>query len=149
MGDGSWDVYKRQLIGNRTANYIDNREYPGPQTFGFTQRRKGICRFSRLTDNNDCLLYTSHSSKERRHIPLDVEWINRFLDLSLSEKEMKDILAKLDCQFEDNDVLPPTFRPDLEHKADIAEEIARFYGYNKIPVTGLKGRDVYKRQVLC
>ena len=48
---------------------------------------------------------------------------------------MKAILAPLDCQFDGDDVLVPTFRPDLEHKADIAEEIARFYGYNNIPST--------------
>ncbi len=76
---------------------------------------------------------------ERRRIPLDADWINRFLDISLSAEEMKSILQKLDCEFDGSDILVPTFRPDLVHKADIAEEIARFYGYDRISATPLKG----------
>jgi phenylalanyl-tRNA synthetase beta chain len=76
---------------------------------------------------------------ERRRIPLDADWINRFLDISLSAEEMKSILQKLGCEFDGSDILVPTFRPDLVHKADIAEEIARFYGYDRISATPLKG----------
>ena len=52
---------------------------------------------------------------------------------------MQTILEKLGCEFDGDTILTPTFRPDLEHKADIAEEIARFYGYNRIPGTALRG----------
>ena len=76
---------------------------------------------------------------QHRKIRLETDWINRFLDTSLTTEEMKAILLKLDCTFDGEDIVVPTFRPDLVHKADIAEEIARFYGYNKIPGTALSG----------
>ncbi len=100
------------------------------------------CELVELLDAGDVLddvMIDNHSSSERRRIHLDVDWINRFLDLSLDVDKMKTILKKLDCEFDDDTILVPTFRPDLEHKADIAEEIARFYGYNKIPGTALAG----------
>ncbi len=90
-------------------------------------------------DVTDGTVTDSHFTPEHRKIRLDAEWINRFLDTSLSAGEMKTILKKLDCGFEGDDIVVPTFRPDLVHKADIAEEIARFYGYNKIPGTILSG----------
>ncbi len=100
------------------------------------------CELIELLDAGDVLddvIIDNHSSSERRRIHLDTDWINRFLDLNLSADEMKVILKKLDCEFDGDEILVPTFRPDLEHKADIAEEIARFYGYNKIPGTALSG----------
>ena len=100
------------------------------------------CELVELLDAGDVLdgvLMDDHSCSERRRISLDTDWINHFLDLNLSADEMRSILHKIDCEFDGNDILVPTFRPDLEHKADIAEEIARFYGYNKIPGTCLTG----------
>ena len=70
---------------------------------------------------------------------LETQWINEFLHVNLTAEEMKAILAKLGCGFEGDVILIPTYRPDLTHKADIAEEIARFYGYNNIPSTSIKG----------
>ena len=75
----------------------------------------------------------------RRKVRLEPDWINRFLDIHLTADEMKGILRKLNCEFDGEDIIVPTFRPDLVHKADIAEEIARFYGYDKIPCTSLSG----------
>ena len=90
-------------------------------------------------DVMDGIIMDNHSKAQPRKIPLEAAWINRFLDLSLSEEEMRTILSKLGCQFDGDLVILPTYRPDLVHKADIAEEIARFYGYNKIPSTSIRG----------
>jgi phenylalanyl-tRNA synthetase beta chain len=90
-------------------------------------------------DVTDGAVTDIHYTPEHRKIRLDVDWINRFLGTSLSADAMREILKKLDCTFDGDDIVVPTFRPDLEHKADIAEEIARFYGYNKIPGTMLGG----------
>ncbi len=100
------------------------------------------CELVELLDAGDVLddvIIDDHSSHEQRRIPLETEWTNRFLNIQLTAEEMKEILKKIDCQFDGDTILVPTFRPDLEHKADIAEEIARFYGYNRIPSTPLRG----------
>ena len=90
-------------------------------------------------DVTDGAVAVKNYAPENRRIPLDAGWINRFLDTSLSSGEMKAILEKLGCAFEGDEIVVPTYRPDLVHKADIAEEIARFYGYNRIPGTALRG----------
>lgn len=78
-------------------------------------------------------------NKKQVKIPLDCEFINRFLNINLSKEEMIDILSKIDCKVINNEVVVPSYRSDLKLKNDIAEEIARFYGYNKILSTPLKG----------
>lgn len=72
-------------------------------------------------------------------IPFQPEWINAFLGTEIDEKRMIEILTSLECRIEDGIIIPPSFRADLEHKADIAEEIARIYGYNNIPTTKIRG----------
>ena len=68
-------------------------------------------------------------------IPLDPDRINRLLGIDLSKEEMVSILEKLEMKVEDNKVIPPYFRLDIEQEADIAEEILRFYGYDKLGST--------------
>lgn len=100
------------------------------------------CELVELLDAGDVMdgiLMDDHSSSDRRRIHLDANWVNGFLNTQLSLEEMKAILTRLDCKFDGDDILVPTFRPDLEHKADIAEEIIRFYGYNKVEGTQLSG----------
>ena len=76
---------------------------------------------------------------EPKKIKFECDWMNSFLSLNVSKEEMIDILARLDCKVEDDYIIVPTYRADLEHKADIAEEIARIYGYDRIPTTQLSG----------
>lgn len=73
-------------------------------------------------------------------IKLDAEWINCFLGTDVSKENMIDILTSLSFELRGDDIIVPSWRSDVEHKADIAEEIARFYGYNKIPSTLMKGQ---------
>ena len=75
-------------------------------------------------------------------IKLDADWINRFLGINVSKADMIKTLEKLEFTVEDDVITVPSFRSDVEHKADIAEEIARFYGYDKIETTNLKGSAV-------
>ena len=71
-------------------------------------------------------------------IKLDVDRINELIGTNISEKEMIDILEKLDIKVENGYAVAPYFRMDLEFVADIAEEIARFYGYDKLDTTLVK-----------
>ena len=65
-------------------------------------------------------------------IKLDVERINNLLGTNLSKKEIIDILEKLEIKIENDMAIAPYFRMDLEFLADLAEEVARIYGYDKL-----------------
>ena len=68
-------------------------------------------------------------------IKLEPEKINSLLGTNISENEMIEILNKLDIKVENGIAIAPYFRMDLECRADIAEEIVRFYGYDKLETT--------------
>lgn len=75
-----------------------------------------------------------------RTVLFDPDWINQFLGISLKEEEMIKILNRLSFKVQDGKVFIPSFRMDVLEKADIAEEIARIYGYDKIPSHMIRGR---------
>jgi phenylalanyl-tRNA synthetase beta chain len=87
----------------------------------------------------DGMIDVDASDKTPFTLKLEHEWINRFLGINIPKEEMVKILEKVGFTVNGDDVTVPFFRIDIEHKADIAEEIARFYGYNNIPTTVLKG----------
>ena len=77
---------------------------------------------------------------ERKHLPLDPDKINKFLGIDLTTDEMVRILTSLEFEVSDDLIVtPPTFRGDIILMNDIAEEIARIYGYDNIPNTIMKG----------
>ena len=68
------------------------------------------------------------------------EWTNKFLGIDLPAEKMVEILEKIGYKVENGVITVPSFRAgDTRHKADIAEEIARFYGYDVIPNTAVQG----------
>ena len=77
--------------------------------------------------------------KEQRVLPFEPERMNQFLGLNVPESEMVEILTRLEFKVEDGKVYVPSFRNDVEGIADVAEEVARIYGYDKIPTTMLQG----------
>ncbi len=85
------------------------------------------------------LIDADYSDKTSRTVTLTPEWINRFIGIDLAETEMVRILTALGFGCDGRTITIPSFRADVAHKADIAEEIARIYGYNNIPVTALRG----------
>ena len=68
-------------------------------------------------------------------LPLDADKINKFLGVDLSYDYMKDVLERLECKVDGDKITVPSFRADLTCMQDIAEEIIRIYGYNKIKST--------------
>ena len=75
---------------------------------------------------------------EPKTLPLEVEKVNRLLGTDISKEEMVRYLNLLEVPVEGDTILVPSFRPDLNLMADIAEEIGRSYGYNEIPTTAFK-----------
>ena len=72
-------------------------------------------------------------------IKLEPEKINALLGTDLEEDLMREILVSLGFILNGDDIYVPSWRGDVEHYSDIAEEVARFYGYNKIPCTLMRG----------
>jgi len=75
---------------------------------------------------------------EAKTVPLEVDKINRLLGTDISKEQMVDYLNRLEIEVQDDTILVPSWRPDLNLMADIAEEIGRSYGYNEIPITAFK-----------
>ncbi len=75
--------------------------------------------------------------KEGRRIAFDWEKVNQLLGTEISKETMIDYFKKidLDYDYEKEEVMAPSWRQDLECLADMAEEVARFYGYDNIPTT--------------
>ena len=71
-------------------------------------------------------------------IKLDYDRINSLLGTNISKEEMISILEKLEIKVENDTAIAPYFRMDLEFLADIAEEVVRFYGYDKLETTLIK-----------
>ena len=82
--------------------------------------------------------------KDKHRIPFMPEKYNKLLGTDVSNDQMMDIFKRLEIGYDKdkNELVIPYFRQDLIGQADIAEEVARFYGYDKIPTTLPKGQGV-------
>ena len=93
--------------------------------------------------------------EEVKKIDFNQDFVNKFLNINLTPEEMKKILLALGFSFKENEIIVPYFRKDISNMYDISEEIARFYGYNNIKSTTLKGThfskssdyEVFKKKV--
>ncbi len=76
-----------------------------------------------------------------RTVDFDYKKINALLGIELSEAEMRALLEKLFFRFDgDGWMIVPPYRGDIVNTADIAEEVVRLYGFDKIPATRFAGR---------
>ncbi len=78
---------------------------------------------------------------DSRTVDFDYKKINALLGIELSEAEMRALLEKLFFRFDgDGRMIVPPYRGDIVNTADIAEEVVRLYGFDKIPATRFAGR---------
>ena len=77
--------------------------------------------------------------REERRIPLRVDAVNRLLGTQLDKAQMVNILLPLGFGMDGDDIVIPSSRWDMERDCDVAEEVARFVGYNKMPSTAIRG----------
>ncbi|MEG1779295.1 MAG: phenylalanine--tRNA ligase subunit beta, partial [Oscillospiraceae bacterium] len=87
----------------------------------------------------DGMIDINNTSEEHIKIKFEPEWTNKFLGTDISEQDMKAMLKTVGFEVNDGIIIVPYFRTDVFNKADIAEEVARIYGYNSIPTTALRG----------
>ena len=80
-----------------------------------------------------------YTDKTPAAVEFSAEWINNFLGTDISEADMIKYLERLEFKVENGRVIAPSFRIDIGCKADVAEEVARIYGYNNIPSTDFRG----------
>ncbi|MCI9134806.1 MAG: phenylalanine--tRNA ligase subunit beta [Lachnospiraceae bacterium] len=79
--------------------------------------------------------------KEPVRVPFEPEKINALLGTKISREQMLEYFDMLELVYDrkTEEILVPTFRQDVERTADLAEEVARFFGYDNIPVTLPRG----------
>ena len=75
--------------------------------------------------------------KGDKRIPFEPEKYNKLLGTDIAKETMLAYFSKIDLGYDpaSNEVIVPSWRQDLECDADLAEEVARFFGYDKIPTT--------------
>ncbi|MDD3253954.1 MAG: phenylalanine--tRNA ligase subunit beta [Lachnospiraceae bacterium] len=75
--------------------------------------------------------------REPSRVKFDADRINKLLGTHISAEDMKAYFKKIDLDFDEStqEVVAPTFRQDIHCMADLAEEVARFFGYANIPTT--------------
>lgn len=81
------------------------------------------------------------TEREPVRVPFDADAINELLGTDIPKEDMLSYFKMIDLEYDENtnEVIAPTFRQDLLRLADLAEEVARFYGYDNIPTTLPKG----------
>lgn len=84
-------------------------------------------------------VYTT--KKEPVRVPFEPEKINALLGTELSKEQMLKYFEAVELAYDagTNEIVAPTFRHDIFRTADLAEEVARFYGYDNIPTTLPRG----------
>ncbi len=121
--------YEKGLDVNNTINVV-NRAAQLVEELGAGEVVSGIL---------DCY----PKKVEPRVLKLESDKINALLGTDISREEMIRILRKIELEVDEASgmITVPTFRMDIEEMADLAEEIARFYGYNSIKPTLLHGKE--------
>ncbi len=120
---------------------------------GLSVLKKGIELYQKITNAKTASLIFDDFPHPRQLDPiiLKKELIHTYLGIDLETAEIEEILTKLGCEVKieqlenqptktaEIQVQPPTFRPDLQIPADVIEELARIYGYQKLPSTLMAG----------
>lgn len=110
-----------------------------------------LCELLGCGEPLNSVIDCDYNTKPQAVVPFDPDWTNAFLGTDIPAQDMVGYLEKIGFEVRDGNVYSPSFRIDIESKADIAEEIARFYGYNNIKgtiITGIANAKLTDRQKL-
>lgn len=87
----------------------------------------------------DGIIDVDNSGYTPTKVEFTPDWINKFIGINEPKEEMVKALESVGFTLEGDIITVPSWREDVTHKYDIAEEVARFYGYDNIPSTIMKG----------
>ena len=90
----------------------------------------------------DGIIDVDTTSAENKRLPFEPEKINSLLGIDLTAEQQIAYLNKLGFEVENGEVVVPHFRTDISRMCDVAEEVARLYGYDNIPTTLFGGEAV-------
>lgn len=93
----------------------------------------------------DGIIDVDNSDPNPRILTLEADRVNKFLGIDIPADRMKRYLKNLSFVLDGDKIAVPSWRSDVEQFADIAEEVARFYGYDRIPTTLYAGATDFRR----
>ena len=126
-------------LGMRTESSGKFEKHLDPMmTVPALQRACELVELLEAGDVMDGIIDIINYVPEAKTLPLECDKINRLLGTDISKEDMVKYLNLLEIPVEGDEILVPSFRPDLNLMADVAEEVGRSYGYNEIPTTAFK-----------
>ena len=126
-------------LGMRTESSGKFEKHLDPMmTMPAVQRACELVELLEAGDVLDGIIDILNYVPETKTLPLEVEKINDLLGTNIPEADMIKYLELLELPVIDGQIQVPSWRPDLNLMADIAEEVGRSYGYNEIPTTAFK-----------
>ena len=126
-------------LGMRTESSGKFEKHLDPMmTVPALQRACELVELLEAGDVMDGIIDIINYVPEAKTLPLECDKINRLLGTEISREDMVKYLNLLEIPVEGDNILVPSFRPDLNLMADVAEEVGRSYGYNEIPTTAFK-----------
>ena len=126
-------------LGMRTeASGKFEKNLDAMMTLPAVQRACELVELIQCGDVMDGIIDIINYVPEAKTLTLEPEKINRLLGTEISEADMVKYLNRLEIEVDGRIIHVPSFRPDLNLMADIAEEVGRLYGYNEIPTTAFK-----------
>ena len=126
-------------LGMRTESSGKFEKHLDPMmTVPALQRACELVELLEAGDVMDGIIDIINYVPEAKTLPLECDKINRLLGTEISREDMVKYLNLLEIPVEGDDILVPSFRPDLNLMADVAEEVGRSFGYNEIPTTAFK-----------
>ena len=126
-------------LGMRTESSGKFEKHLDPMmTLPAVQRACELVELLEAGDVLDGIIDILNYVPEAKQLPLEADKINALLGTNIPEADMVKYLELLEIPVVDGQILVPSFRPDLNLMADVAEEVGRSYGYNEIPTTAFK-----------
>jgi len=116
-------------------NLQTEASYRFERTVDSAQTKKAASLTAKLITDREVAkpVIVNNWPKQAKEIRVDTQKINQILGLDLKQAEIIKYLERVGCEIKDQAAIAPTWRSDLNISPDLAEEVGRIYGYEKLP----------------